>query len=78
VSKLAVAYYPVQIELHRLQHSRSLLVIGVCITVAVTLLDVIGRHAARRLTEPPEDPEADLSSTTVLDISGALQSHAGR
>jgi hypothetical protein len=50
----------------------------VCITVAVTLLDVIGRHAACRLTEPPEDPEADLSGTTVLDLSGALQSHAGR
>jgi hypothetical protein len=74
----AVAYYPVQLELQRLQHGRSLLVIGVCITVTVTLLDVIGRHAARRLTELPEDPEADLSSTTVLDISGALQRHAGR
>ena len=55
-----------------------LLVLGVCITVTVALLDVIGRLAARRLTEPPEDPEPDLSSTTVLDISGALQSHAGR
>jgi hypothetical protein len=56
----------------------SLLVVCVCITVTATLLDVFGRHAARRLTEPPEDPEADLSSTTVLDISGALQSHVGR
>jgi hypothetical protein len=54
-----------------------LLVLAVCITVTVALLDVIGRLAARRLTEPPEDSE-DLSSTTVLDISGALQSHAGR
>ena len=43
-----------------------------------SLLDLIGRHAARRLTEPPEDPDPDLSSTTVLDLSGALQSHAGR
>jgi hypothetical protein len=50
----------------------------VCITVAVTLLDVIGSLAARRLTELPEDPEADLAGATVLDISGALQSHAGR
>jgi hypothetical protein len=50
----------------------------VCITVAVTLLDVIERHAARCLTEPPEDSEADHSSPTVLDLSGALQSHAGR
>ena len=56
----------------------SLLVVCVCITVAVTLLDVIERHAARRLTEPPEDSEADHSSTTVLDLSGALQSHTGR
>lgn len=43
-----------------------------------SLLDLIGRHAARRLTESPEDPDPDLSSTTVLDLSGALQSHAGR
>jgi len=56
----------------------SLLVMRLCITVIVTLLDVIGCHAARRPTEPPEDLEAGLSSTTVLDISGALQSHAGR
>lgn len=55
-----------------------MLALGVCITVTLGLLDVIGRHAARRLTEPPEDPEADLSGTTVLDLSGALQSHAGR
>ena len=57
---------------------RSLLVLGVCITVAVALLDVIGRYAAGRFTESPEDPDPDLSSTTVLDLSGALQSHAGR
>jgi hypothetical protein len=74
----AIAYYLVQFELYQLQRGESLLVIGVCITVAVTLLDVIGRHAARRLSEPSEEPDADLSSTTVLDISGALQSHAGR
>jgi demethoxyubiquinone hydroxylase (CLK1/Coq7/Cat5 family) len=74
----AVAYVPVRIELNMLGEGTSLLVLGVCITVTVALLDVIGRHAARRLTEPPEDPNEDLSSTTVLDISGALQSHAGR
>ena len=74
----AVAYYPVQLELSQLRQGASLLVIGVCITVAVTLLDVIGRHAARRLTELPDDPEADFPATTVLDLSGALQSHTGR
>jgi hypothetical protein len=74
----AVAYYPVQLELHNLQPGKSLLVIGVCITVAVTLLDVIGRHTAHCLTELAEEPEADLSSTTVLGLSGAPQSHAGR
>ena len=74
----AAANLPVRLELYLLHGGGSLLLMCVCITVAVTLLDVIGRHAARRLTEPPEDPEADLSSTTVLDISGALRSHAGR
>jgi MFS family permease len=78
IGMFAVAYYPVQLELSQLRHGASLLVIGVCITVAVTLLDVIGRHAVRRLHEPPEDSDADLSSTTVLDISGALHGHAGR
>jgi hypothetical protein len=65
-------------SLYLLHSGGSLLVVCVCITVAVTLLDVIERHAARRLTEAPEDSEADHSSTTVLDLSGALQSHAGR
>ncbi len=69
---------PVRIELNLLQQDGSLLALGVCITVTLGLLDVIGRHAARRLTEPPEDPDPDRSSTTVLDISGALQNHAGR
>lgn len=78
IAMFGVAYYPVQFELYQLRHGTSLLVTGVCITVAVTLLDVIGRHAARRLSEPSEEPDTDLSSTTVLDISGALQSHAGR
>jgi hypothetical protein len=52
----AVAYLPVQLELDLLRRGAPLLVMGVCITVTVTLLDVIGRHAARRLTEPPKIP----------------------
>ena len=78
IGMYAVAYLPVQLELHLLRRGASLLTVAVCITVAVTLLDVIGRHAARRLTEPPDDPEADFPATTVLDLSGALQSHTGR
>ena len=52
----------------------------VCITVATTVLNVIGRHAARRHSgDPHEDSDADYSGATVLDISGALQrADAGR
>ncbi len=78
IGMYAVAYLPVQLELHLLRRGASLLTVAVCITVAVTLLDVIGRHAARRLTELPDDPEADFPATTGLDLSGALQSHTGR
>ena len=74
----AVAYLPVQVELLFLRSGASLLVLAVCITVAVALLDMIGRYAAGRFTESPEDPDTDSSSTTMPDLSGALQSHAGR
>jgi len=75
-----VAYWPVRLELGLLERSTSLLTMGVCITVAVAVLDLIGRHAARRHSgDPHEDSEADYSSATVLDISGAMQrADAGR
>jgi hypothetical protein len=52
----------------------------VCITVAIAVLDMIGHHATRRHPdEPHEDSDADFSSATVLDISGAIQrADAGR
>ncbi len=46
---------------------------SVCITVTVAVVDVVGRHTAHRHPdESYEDSDVDLSSATVLDISGAM------
>jgi hypothetical protein len=75
-----VANWPVRLESGLVDRSTSLLTMSVCNTVAVVVLDMIGRQAARRHPdEPHEDSDADFSSATVLDISGAVQrADAGR
>jgi hypothetical protein len=73
VGMYLVAYWPVRLELHLVDDSASLLIMGVCITVAVAVVDVVGRHTAHRHPdESYEDSDVDFSNATVLDISGAM------
>jgi hypothetical protein len=75
-----VAYWPIRLELRLVGDASSLLIMSVCITVALAVVDVIGRHATHRHSdEAYEDSDVDPSSATVLDISGAMhRADAGR